>query len=822
MEIEQALATRLFDLFVVNDSVIAVQEENGYRTKYIDSFDSDLICQLLKHHSSFGCYQQNQNGRIRWLCLDFDIKNKNCTPDESILLLNNLLQNIISNVTEYLESHNLNYLLEFSGRRGIHVWVVFDKTFKKEIGYQLVSEICSKTRIEEKLGEVYGLDKFPATTVISGKKIGKQVKIPLSYHKNGGQSFFINKNYNFNNHPSIVDLYEQLEILKGYKLNNISEICKKYETGTLPSPPIYIKYTENDGKELFIENIINTLRELSVFQLIFKRFEKGNPKTQDFLVLLGTLKPFSNSREIFRDILLHFNVFEEQEFDSNYSKFNLKYHPAKVGYLNRIYDISNTDYENKTTYEYLCDKLGLPYSQAKAESYISDLNKYKNLVEAERNYALYDDEILLPKTIHFLNQAEQVGFSEFQETLRSVDSEIASTPIPKYSIFTRKEEKNREIRSRNMVILPAMDRVITTKFALDIYHEINSFQVGFSYIPTSSISNRIFIDWFILWNSYINKIKQYIQLPFWEDYYVMVFDLKHFYDSIDFLPIYDYLLSKLENGKNKFIYLIKYNEKLMKDITQKRYGVPQGPAYARILSEIFINETLSIFRKTYPQYETLKLLRYVDDFFVMSKDDNLHEFYNDLSCFLSQRRIRINSEKTKIYGIISELSEEEKNNILRKDTIKYTYTIDCNLFNPVQTKNQIYHDLLLDYDSVENIPFIFSKITDRYFQSKYFMENNKLIFSSKFGRGSIFNKAYKYFFDNFAELYDISHEAIPHIPQDSINQYSFITSLFWAIKAGKITKEEYTEKLSDIIRSQQTVNREISAVKDAIIFWGEK
>lgn len=47
---------------------------------------------------------------------------------------------------------------------------------------------------------VYGLDEFPATGNSKGNKLGKQVKVPLSFHLCGKQSYFFLEEYTENSY----------------------------------------------------------------------------------------------------------------------------------------------------------------------------------------------------------------------------------------------------------------------------------------------------------------------------------------------------------------------------------------------------------------------------------------------------------------------------------------------------------------------------------------------------------------------------------------------------------------------------------------------
>ncbi|RXM52848.1 hypothetical protein, partial [Chryseobacterium sp. CH1] len=45
-----------------------------------------------------------------------------------------------------LDSINIPHLVEFSGRRGFHIWIVFERNITKEEGYNLINYIYKNTR----------------------------------------------------------------------------------------------------------------------------------------------------------------------------------------------------------------------------------------------------------------------------------------------------------------------------------------------------------------------------------------------------------------------------------------------------------------------------------------------------------------------------------------------------------------------------------------------------------------------------------------------------------------------------------------------------
>ena len=128
-EVIEEIAKKIFQLFIANPKALAIQQDSGhYITKYI-SFDYKMIANMYRRNGSAGCYQQGlKNNKIKWICLDFDCKD---TKNPNI---KNLLEYLHQTILQKLKQLNISYLLEYSGRRGIHIWILFSSPIKIKKG----------------------------------------------------------------------------------------------------------------------------------------------------------------------------------------------------------------------------------------------------------------------------------------------------------------------------------------------------------------------------------------------------------------------------------------------------------------------------------------------------------------------------------------------------------------------------------------------------------------------------------------------------------------------------------------------------------------
>lgn len=119
-QIIRKIAQLEYSLFVVNSYAAGIQQDDGrYITKYFP-MSPFVIEQMLKRQGSMGCYQQGyKTNRIKWICFDFDCKDK---VEPNVLSLYN--QSIVP-FTQMLDEFEINYMLEFSGR--IHTVIMIIK-----------------------------------------------------------------------------------------------------------------------------------------------------------------------------------------------------------------------------------------------------------------------------------------------------------------------------------------------------------------------------------------------------------------------------------------------------------------------------------------------------------------------------------------------------------------------------------------------------------------------------------------------------------------------------------------------------------------------
>ena len=157
-ELNKELSLLLYKLFVTNTYAMAFQREDGkYITKYLP-ISEYLIEEMLNQNGSIGCYQQcYKSDMVKWICFDFDSPNKE-EPD-----LKGIYEGIIVPLKKICDGYGIRYLTEFSGRRGIHLWIVFSHLIPKNKAFLILTLL--KNKLLDQIGGLgdTNLDSFPAT-----------------------------------------------------------------------------------------------------------------------------------------------------------------------------------------------------------------------------------------------------------------------------------------------------------------------------------------------------------------------------------------------------------------------------------------------------------------------------------------------------------------------------------------------------------------------------------------------------------------------------------------------------------------------------------
>lgn len=812
-QIIKNIAQLEYSLFVVNSYAAGIQQYDGrYITKYFP-MSPFVIEQMLKRQGSMGCYQQGyKTNRIKWLCFDFDCKDK---VEPNILSLYN--QCIVPFI-QMLDEFEINYMLEFSGRRGIHVWITFDKLIAKELGYRIVCKLeqCCPALYGIMESKEWGLDRFPATDSSRNNIVGKQVKFPLSCHMSGDRSFFFTRAFQKKDDTESEKFFqEQLTILEDYKPNDVEKVTNRLGIDISQSDEVKLKYRKYrlvDKIEITVDQVIDILSETEVFKKIFLRMKQGLSMPQDWTVLLGTLYLCDSNAQLVKDVFRKFPNYDEHKTYSNIEKVGGRYFPATFEYLYHIYgmQIENSLDGQETSLHYLLRKCGLEqnllvqYAELNEKKAVSDIGL---TVKKEKAYLKDNDEVPDVSIWNRLCNLRQYDLKYYDDIIEKIvrGEKIEYVPT-EYKVYEREESSE---KVRRLVSLSAKDRVITTNLALRLCSKMKINWKSFSYHISYTSQERIFYYWYSSWGKFIDHIRVFTEIPFMDNYEAFYIDLKGFYDHIDFVSVFRSFENLLdEETKNIFVFLTEFNDILMKKLQNgRRIGVPQGPAYARIIAEMFLNQLLESMCQQFKN-SGFYMYRYVDDIvFFCEPDFDGKTMYDYLIGTLPSAGLPINYDKTKYFGKISSINDKDRRELLHQDS--FNYELKENEYTGIlveeERRKKLKNYLMKNPFNVGSLGYIFGTNTFSEAQSwclDYYRED---ILKSCNGRGSNFRKFYEFLFKNerYMKLI-LDNEELELISLDSLNFSNFVHSLYYAVQDHVITpplferiKHEYIEKLFD-------------------------
>lgn len=824
-----------YRLFVVNTCAAGIQQNDGRYIKKKIMMSPFVIENMILQHGSMGCYQQGyKTDRIKWICFDFDCKDKEEAD------LDSLYQECVLPFTRMLEETGIRYLTEFSGRRGIHVWILFRTILTKRLGFRILCELEKRCPVVSELkgNTKWGLDKFPATDVSRNNIVGKQVKFPLSCHRSGTRSYFFTEEFRRKaDTESDLFLQEQLEILRQYEPNSMEEVVGKLELKGAESATetlLYRRCRLSRNVEITAEQVMNILSETEVFRQLFERMKQGLPLATDWRVLLGTLSRCDSNAQILKSIFQEFPSYDEARTEQNIEKIGNRYFPATFGYLYRLYGLTMESWldPEETGLHYLLRRAGMdpnlliPIKEINEKKAISDI---RVTVRKEKNYLKDNDEVPEVAVWNRLSSLKQYDLFYYDQLIGRVLRGEKPNFVPEgFFVYQRIESPE---KTRMLVALSARERVITTNLALRLCSILKSSWKSFSY-HVSYLSNAYIFDyWYSSWGKFLEHIRMFVEMPFMKNYEVFYLDLKGFYDHIDFLAVYRTFEESLnEEAKHIFMFLVEYNDKLMKKLHHgRRIGVPQGPAYARIIAEMFLDRVLE---KVFDQFERsgFYTYRYVDDLvFFCRPDFNGRALYEALETFLFSCGLSVNEEKSRYFGKISNLTREEKRMLLHEDSFNYELkeNDETGILFVSERRQRLQEYLTKNEFHVSSLSYIFGSRTFSEVQSYCMEKFRQDILSSREGRGRNFRKFYEYLFRTDVWLEKILDESeLSLIPIDSLNFSNFIHMLYFSVQDREIApelferiKNEYLESLhlEDLRESDSTIVKALGMIKAEVL-----
>ncbi|MFW2351885.1 reverse transcriptase domain-containing protein [Aliarcobacter butzleri] len=809
------LANKLFECFVINQRYFAIQK-NGYYHAKNQYVNSKTIENILNNKNSFLCYQEDYN-LIKWICFDFDVNKELIDNGEFDKNKSDFYQELnisIQKLLDFLNKKDINYLIEFSGNRGIHIWILFENNITRQDGYIIFQSILDKADIQLNT-KFFSLDKYPKSLYSStNTDKGTGVKIPLSFHQKSKKYSCIIENLNDFDLTKLeitnIDsdfAKNQLAILNKYIKQKKDELFDKLEITEEKIVEEYQKHNFVNSVSISSNNkdLNEIIDKLSHCKHLKNIFNKNRPNEKEARIVVGLLGQLQNDNQNIGKNLL-FSFFREKERASeSIIKQRLAHSnrctPPTCSYFRDLFNENcNCESIKETPMEFLDG-----YSPIIKEIFELNEDLFDDIKKAQIKYSKQNDEII---PFHTLNNLNRYDYQLIRHDINDF-KKLSFVFQPHYE-YTREENT----KERKLYSISARDKIITT-FAIKIldsvfYKDFSSHSFGYRFNPSFRQSD-IFEHWLKQWNMYIKELKTLIYSEDFKEYYILKLDLKSFYDSVNLQKLQIELNQNIDQSyqsgiiqeEDKQTYfeiinnLINFSKQILKNDTK---GLPQGPAYARYLAEFYLISLDGIIEQEIKNKGFY--YRFVDDMFVIlptKKDMDLLE--NKLIEHLATKDLSISDNSEKIYkGMINSFKPLFENYV---DNTKYfidsvSKNKDINTQTTIhQASSKLLELIKNDEGEIndKNLTFLYTHLDD----SKQIIEKKQelesYIINQAKGRGSFFNIFWRYYFAKY-NFSDINFSIFKNIRR--LKRESFLNSLLIILNSDNSLSNSSLKSLLDL------------------------
>lgn len=760
------LSQKIHSIFATDQYCYLCQQDDGtYRKKY-GSITPIIISQTIEKSDSIAIYQKTSDSFLRWVCFDFDVLKKHVNADSFDDAFDHL-KDVIKSFCTRLENLTIPYLIEYSGNRGFHVWVTFLDPIPYSIGYDILDSILNNANLSYDK-DLIGIDLYPHSKIATDG-VGKGVKIPLSLHKKSNRLSILLESKDAIDgsivytelNPDLVK--QQIQILDQYTPTTLGNIEKSmgrfFLSGDLNGEEyIRIKSIKISAQGFDLPDLFSLWEKVAPLKYLKEKLindaELNNEERKLLVGLIGNIQLKDNPH--FSKNLLH-EIFSKTK---NYNKTKTEIAITSLSSFNfpsqsQIEKITGEKFDEIYSAETILN-LAIP-------NYISyktaDFEFCRNDVEitriAEVNYIFQNDEVYSRKTLNKLETCSNDRLlHDINHFMKSEDS------LGCYKHIRKEKEKD-----RILISLDPLERIFTSCAIKQLlyFYDFPFSPNSFGYQVNNGYRNGyIFKPWLYQWIKFISNISSNLEDTENKKCYVVKTDIQSFYDSISHDNLKRLLLGKLNpkidskvsrlknNKKDQYMRLVTTIFNITKKVMNSDRGLPQGPAYARILAEIYLDTIDQFFDERLINGELVFYNRYVDDiFFITDSEQKAIETLSTLREILEIQDLKINEEKT----IVSRISNFTEDFNKYRSQSKYAVDKVSKKFDDAtETEKEMalseFINLIQSDSCNDDLAFIFSHLAG-VDEIKDFKKDKVLpTLKSGVGRGSLFKHLFQFILEN--------------------------------------------------------------------------
>jgi len=737
------------------------QVSDGSYRKTPGVVNSTLVRSVIANQQSIACYQRNVDHTINWICFDFDILKTNIGSSAQADCEECLIQTV-TRFVEFLNDNIIGHILEFSGNRGIHVWINFSTPIFPYAGFEIVKHLLDKSGVSIDRTKI-GLDLFPSSASHKSSH-GKAVKIPLSRHTKSGfysvllsdlpSSFASVRRSNLDENF----LNEQLTILRAHAEESIASIEQKLDF-ELESSEISdvgvdrVRKITVSTDSLEVDDLLNHWLGIPLLAPLARDITSGALSHGRRQLLVGLLGRIANRKDekigqaTLLEIFSKMPNYDIEKTNSALAKLaNLPFPSLEI-----VESLCNYTYGQRL------DNVELAFLAIPNIAIIDDGLFTVTEVDlkvtgiAERNYLYQNDEVRCIRVI------EEISNLDYQKLSWQFERFVcADEPI---TLYRHKRKEVNKDAPRELVTLSASTRLFTTwaiKHLTYIYdYESSPNSYGYR-MNRNFAGGHIFKPWLYQWIEFLSDIADVLNNPLHVEHYIVKTDIKSFYDTIPQDNLERMLLTGFNNeisekldtmqerSSERYRSIVRSLGKVTQECNSGRRGVPQGPAYARVLAELYLGQIDELMDSFLASGELLFYHRYVDDlFFVAASKQDAEEKLAALRDRLNLLGLSLNSEKTSITKISDFDDEFDKYRAQAKYAID---AISSNIDSATEYEKNValleYNKLISQQDDNDDAVFLFSHLPGFAVADRYRNAAVSKVIRTGVGRGNLFKHVF--------------------------------------------------------------------------------
>lgn len=532
--------------------------------------------------------------------------------------------------------------------------------------------------------------------------------------------------------------------------------------------PAYLRHRtiEIQKSEVSFEHALESLKKCQHVADILTEYEVGISSV-DRRILVGLLGRLAtkDDPEYGKNLLME--IFSRvANFRKDITVENLKliknYYPITCSYFGKC---QKCKHQNISSPVELISDIIISTNETFNIENIS-INVFTKLIEAAKKYSTINDEIPL----YFqLKKLENLEFT----TVRDRISEIFSNND---FVFGEPYEfkRNEGNKIRSLYNVNHLDNIVSTYFLFVLnnffYTEISPNSYGYQLSPSFGGGN-IFRNWFSNWAKFSKKIEHKLFNEEFANYYVVKIDIKSFYDRIDLqrlmVKLYEETPQSIaikidmldESEKAKYKNIVKYLIELSKHTTKdKEKGLPQGPAYARYLAELYLIGLDKLIEDHLIQDISREFYyRFVDDIFIfVETHEKAAHVLKSVESWMGINNLELNYQKTEIENV-KRFADKGKFKKFQDDA---KYLINKANKNKIIAPESEIREALAKLDQIttdvrfglkDNLRFFYYQFTNDPRLNHVKRKLNKILPFADSGRGTLFMLFYDDLIRNFPE-----------------------------------------------------------------------